>query len=190
MCHIKRVRILNFSIMMVLAFLAVFLIAGTVYAEDGAPPEEPAPPAQEAVPEAGAATETDVEAEVPAVEVGVDPALAETSTESAVETPPVEINADVDVEAAAKVIEPGEAILPVGESSAVLEDSAEILAENEIVLVNEGGEAIDLASEESLEIVSGGDPWWIVAGGYGSWHDLFCTCHHADFSRISVYGRQ
>ena len=36
--------------------------------------------------------------------------------------------------------------------------------EDEVALVNENGEILDMASEESQEIISSADPWWIVSG--------------------------
>ena len=48
------------------------------------------------------------------------------------------------------------------ENSDDLSDTAAALAKEDITLVDENSETVDMASQESLETISGADPWWLV----------------------------
>ena len=156
-------------IILVLAF--ALLMAGTVYADDGTQPEDPAPAAQQSSTDEN--TPTAAPDETPAVEeteavpaeMPAEGSVAEAPTEEAAET-----IAETPTEAdAAMVEEPPEAnVENVAEAPAVdsslLAETADALADQQLTLVDESGATMDLASQESLEAVTGGDPWWIVAG--------------------------
>lgn len=159
------------GLLLPLSLLAVLLIQGTAFADDGVTLPEPA----DVVDEAGAAADNDVPQ---------DSAETSDSPPSAVEeSPPVEDEAadqagedeqpptepDPLQESQNPSGETGEQVLVVeevqigGESETqLIADAAVVLAENEIALVDDAGEVLNLASEDSLQAVSSADPWWMV----------------------------
>jgi len=94
------------------------------------------------------------------------------------EIEPAETDEDVAPEGAVEEAPPAEEIVQqesISESEAEpgsdeisdldsgdLTDTVVVLAENEITLVDEDGAALDMASQEGLEVVSSADPWWMV----------------------------
>ncbi len=142
------------SIILVLIF--TLMLAGTVYAEDGDLPQEPAQTAENAGETSDEAAAVSEEA-APVVEVEILP------EEPVEEIPAVEEVISTEETVSEEVI-PAESVAEAADEETDFAEAAAALAEDELTLVNESGEMLDLASEDSLEVVSSADPWWIVAG--------------------------
>jgi hypothetical protein len=137
------------TVMVVFALSAMWTVP--VLADDGAPPltETPAEsqPAEEAPPAEQAPTEAAPADEAP-------PAQAELT-----EAAPAEAAAVEELPPAEQVT----AETPAPEESA-LELLAQVPEGTEVVVVNEGGEAVPLATEEAAQIIASGDPIWCPTG--------------------------
>ncbi len=139
--------------------LAFLLLVNPVYAEGELPPEEPAPTSEEdeSLETTG---ETPTESDPEPVEPSVEEPLSEPLPEGTAEEPV----SDLNDEPALVVEEPVSASDAVeGEADPLpLEALIEELAETDLVLADSSGEILDLASGETVEALSGADPYWTV----------------------------
>jgi len=123
-----------------IALLLVLLISSAVFAE-GDMPEGEEPSAQ-----VEAATE-----EEDSAAVALDPS-SEVQPSDGGNAPNTNEGDSLEVEA------------PVEETESAAASEENTAAAEDIVLVDEAGEALDMASQASAEAIAGGDPWWISGG--------------------------
>lgn len=132
-----------------LTVMLIFLLAFPVriFAEGETPAIDPAATEPAALPDPQVGAGVDVSAPVvPQTEVAVAP----------IETQVAVIEATADP------------LVVIAEAPIVEEDIGDIVAaldEAEVVLVDEGGEPIPLASEKAVEALSASDPWFDAGGG-------------------------
>jgi hypothetical protein len=142
-----------------LALLSMLLLSGTVFAQEEVPqpsavepppalPSEPAAEVVDAPPAAEPVAPVEPAAEVP----------APIEEAPAVETPVVETALPVEM------VEP--AIKEIASEDAALE--AQPATEPAIQLVDAAGEALDMASQTSADLLTSGDPYWQAGGQYYS----------------------
>ena len=67
--------------------------------------------------------------------------------------------------------------VPSGEEDGGTSETEETLDETAVEIVNEEGEALDMASEEDAELASGGDPYWSVGRQYYSVVESEVDCY-------------
>lgn len=173
---IKRTRKWR-GVMVLVVLLTALMIVGTVYADDGQNPEDTSEAAvaeESPQPEDGSPSveesagemldETDL-GDVPEQQEGIENSPDESSdmSESGGESLD-EIDNDGEGGSESEV-EESEAVEDEGESGNDVETIAETatgLAEYDITILNEEGESIDMASQNSLETITSADPWWMV----------------------------
>jgi hypothetical protein len=134
----RHIRLFSAALILALTISAAFTFAA--FADEGTPPTDPAVP----------------------VEDGGQEAAADESDAPAAEEVSVEEIFTVEAVATEAVVE-----LPTSEPEAITPEDASVLAElpegTEIVIVDESGEAVSLASEEAAEILATSDPIWCPA---------------------------
>ncbi|HUV16350.1 MAG TPA: right-handed parallel beta-helix repeat-containing protein [Pelolinea sp.] len=137
-----------------IALLAALLLSTAVFAEGETPESsEPEVPAE-------SAEVTGVSLEEPSAQEEPEEADAEPATPEAAEENPEDT---VVIPAEEPISEGPES----GEPSEPLDDpdlSEDEPQEEPVLLVDSSGEALDMASQESAESLSAGDPWWISGG--------------------------
>ena len=158
---ISRFLLPEFAIAITLAFL---LLVSPAYAEGELPPPEPEP----------VATETQPADPLPAEEpVLSDPVLTEPALAEPVltETDPTVVEETITDPAVLEepVLEPAAETLPAAEPVAevlaeepAVAEVAAALDEEDLSLVNEAGEVLSLASQETAEVISSADPYFTV----------------------------
>ena len=165
---VKRLSI--FSLAIVLAFICVISVTGSVLADDELPVDAPPleegvtpeeipvePPAEEALPaEEQLVEEPSLEELPPVEEVVVEEPILE-------EAPPAEEVLPVEEPAAeaAPLEEAPPVEEPVVEEIPLEETAPEAAAEEPLVLVDGEGEPLTLATEETAELLETGDPYFL-----------------------------
>ncbi|MCL5428630.1 MAG: hypothetical protein M1347_02350, partial [Chloroflexi bacterium] len=170
-------RVLTSAIL--LAFLFAAALPAAAFADEGTPPptEEPAPPpddgsepapeevasdpVEEAAPSEEIAPET-VEEAAPSEEVASDPIEDPAASEEIAPVESPEEAASSETAAEPEVVEE-----PVVDEPAI-EDPGLLLSElpegTEVVVLDEAGEPLSLASEEAADLLATGDPIWCPSG--------------------------
>jgi len=130
----------------IIGCLSVLLFSGAVFAEGETPPEIPA---EDTI--VDTASEPDPISET-AVEPATEPEIIPTGEQPAVEV--VENPEAIDVQPEVE----NEALIDIAETS----DLVEALVAADVILEDEDGEVLDLASAGTAEAIISGDPWWMV----------------------------
>ena len=170
---ISRFLLPEFAIAITLAFL---LLVSPAYAEGELPPPEPEPTATETQP----ADPLPAEIPVPLEPVLTEPVLSEPVPTEPVLTEPVltepapsvlEVTSEDPLLAEEPVLDPAAETLPAAEPVAevltgdpAVAEVAAALDEENLSLVNEAGEVLSLTSQETADVISTSDPYFIVAG--------------------------
>lgn len=128
--------------------LAFLLLVNPVYAEGELPPEEPSPAVEEVtISEAETTSETPTESDPEPVEPSPEEPVSDFNDESM-----------LDDEESALPGDPAQSESDPLPLEAVIEE----LADTELILADSSGEVLDLASAETVETLSGADPYWKV----------------------------
>ncbi len=167
--NLQKLKLINFIVVFVIAIGMLFPAGAVVVAQDVPPvtgteeaPVVEEPPAEEPTAEPPA----DPPAEPPAEETPVPEDTAEPTTEPVID-PTVEVTeeAPVDPTVEPTLEETGEAPVP---TEAPVETPAEIIAaaaDNGVTLVDEEGNPLVMADEETSELLETGDPYYISVYG-------------------------
>ena len=165
---ISRVLLPEFAIAITLAFL---LLVSPAYAEGELPPPEPEPTATETQP----ADPLPAEEPVLSEPVVSDPALTEPVPTEPVLTEPapsvIEVTPEAPLLVEEPVLDPAAEALPAAEpvvevvtGDPAVAEVAAALDEADLSLVNDAGEVLSLTSQETADVISTSDPYFIVAG--------------------------
>ena len=146
-----------------LIFFLSMLLPHVVYADDSLPPEQPAetieaePVLNEPLPDAVEADEGDI-LQPPAG----DDEIGQTELEEIPTGDPEPLEGEDAAEGSDSDLD--ETASPDVPADASSDDSAggSETGEVEIVIINDEGETLDMASQEGLEVISSADPWWMV----------------------------
>jgi len=146
------------STFVMLAMMVLLVFPSPILAEVEEPPiEEPPAAEEEAIAEPEPAPEELDTAEEPEIEVTPEITLD-----------PIPAPEEEDAAAEEAVVEEAAAEEPVAE---MVEESlakiVEVLNEEEVILVDAGGEELSLATEEAAQALSSGDPWFLANDGSG-----------------------
>jgi hypothetical protein len=152
-----------FSLCIILAMLVLLVFPTTILAEGEEPPAEEAPAAEEQAPPAEEPPVEEVVEEEPAEEVAVEEPVEEAAVEVPAEEPAEEAPAEE-----AQAVEEAVGEAPAEEEAAVEEEAVaeavELLAEEEIVIADDSGESVPLASTEAAEVLAVPDPMYCPPG--------------------------
>ena len=156
----KHQRIVSLGLCLAVMMAALF-VSGTVFADDDVPTAEPSEGAA-SVEESPAAQDGEAAAPVESTPEVTEPAVAVEETSAP----------DVQETAAPEATETATDEALITETPAVTEtlavDIAEASMETGVEVVDSAGETLDLASQESVELTSSGDPYWKVGAKYYS----------------------
>ncbi len=130
-----------------LPLLAAFMITAPVFAQDELPPEAPVPTEKAPLVDQNPVSEPLPTEVIPTEEV---PAIDPTPVDQAVEEAPVLEESVVE---------------PPSENQPELAPALEAAADSGIVLVDETGSALELSTDEAMQTISSGDPYYTTAAG-------------------------
>ena len=162
----KRVYL---SLMAVLILLVQVMSPALVYADDDTPPPATEPAVENATPEPAEAPTELVATESPVVDESVPPADVATATPDPAElSSPVPVADSADVTAAATA----EPVMIAAPEEPTVSEALQALPENtSIVVLDENGEPLPLALQETAQLIAQADPLWcpdgVAPGGFG-----------------------
>jgi hypothetical protein len=181
------------STAVLLSLLLSLVLPVTVYADDAAPPTE-TPAAETAAVDEGstgavtaaepAAAETapvdsaTTTAETAAVDEGSTGAVA-AAEPAAAESAPVDSAASTE---AAVIADPAAETAPAEEILATVPEGTEV------VVLDENGESVPLATSEAAEIIAAGDPIWCPTGVAPNWANPLCSFDYGSINALVTSG--
>ena len=148
----------------IIALLATLLLSSVVFADGDTPdtPEAEAPVESSDGTTDSLGDETESEL-LPAGEISNEPAIVDVQENGSIEADPLDtIENETEI---TEIVE-----LTSEDTTELTDEEKESGAESGstttggVVLVDEAGEPLDMASQESAVTISGGDPWWISGG--------------------------